>query len=245
MRIDRTFGQLVSGFHFLSFHDFQPGTVRNQIGLHISGFFVGDDNFPLLLRIFDLHFSCKLRDDGKTFRLSCLEELFDTRKTLCDIITCNSSGMERTHGQLCTRLTDGLGRDDTDCLSHLYRLTGSHVGTVAFCTASHLWLTGQHRPDLDLCKTCIDNGLGPSRSDHVIWLYKNFSCLRMFDLFCGITPCDSVLKTFDDFLSVHERLHIHARNLSVRIQSTVCFPDDQILRYVYKTSCQITWIGSS
>ena len=27
---------------------------------------------------------------------------------------CNAAGVERTHGQLCARLADGLGRNDTD-----------------------------------------------------------------------------------------------------------------------------------
>ena len=62
--------------------------------------------------------------------------------------------MERTHGQLCTRLTDGLCRDDADCLTDLYRLTGCHVGAVALRAHTDMGLAGQDGTDLDanLCR---------------------------------------------------------------------------------------------
>ena len=57
--------------------------------------------------------------------------------------------MEGTHGQLGTRLTDGLGRDDSDCLTHLYRLAGGHVGAVTLRADTDVALTGQYSADLN------------------------------------------------------------------------------------------------
>ena len=57
--------------------------------------------------------------------------------------------MERTHGQLCTRLTDGLSGNNTDCLTNLYRLSGSHVGTVAFRADTQMGFAGKDSTDLD------------------------------------------------------------------------------------------------
>ena len=75
-------------------------------------------------------------------RLSCLEKLFDTGKTLCDILTaCDTARMEGTHGKLCTRLTDGLSCDNTNCFTDSNGHTVGKVGAVAlsadamFCTA--------------------------------------------------------------------------------------------------------------
>ena len=90
-----------------------------------------------------------LSDDGKSLGPSCLKQLLDTGKTLCDIAAGNAACMEGTHGQLGTRLTDGLGRDDPDCLAHLYRLAGGHVGTVTLRADTDVTLTGQYSTDLN------------------------------------------------------------------------------------------------
>src|SRR5699024_10284549 len=98
----------------------------------------------------DRRFSCKLCDDGKTLRLSGLEKLLHTRKTLCDVVSGHTAGVEGTHGQLCTRLTDGLSRDDADCLTYLNRLACCHVGAVALCAHAVVAAAGQDGADLDL-----------------------------------------------------------------------------------------------
>ena len=91
-----------------------------------------------------------LCDDRKSLRLSCLKKLLDTGKTLCDISAGNTAGMEGTHGQLCTRLTDRLCCDDTDSLTDLYSLAGCHVGAIALCTDTDVGTAGQDGTDLDL-----------------------------------------------------------------------------------------------
>ena len=125
-----TFGQLVAGLQYLSVLNLNTGTVRNQIylGLSILGCHL---NLALLLGVQNGNGSGDLCDDRKSLRLSCLEKLLDTGKTLCDISTCDTAAVEGSHGQLGTRLTDRLCRDDTDCLTYLYDLTGSHVRAVA------------------------------------------------------------------------------------------------------------------
>ena len=110
---------------------------------------IGNDDLALLLRILDGHHTAELSDDRKSLGPSGLKQLLDTGKTLCDIAACNAAGMEGTHGQLGTRLTDGLGCDDPDCLAHLYRLAGGHVGAVALCAHTDVRLTGQYSTDLN------------------------------------------------------------------------------------------------
>lgn len=70
-----------------------------------------------LARILDLSVAFDLCDDGMMLRLACLEELFDTRKTLGDIVTGNTAGVERTHRELRARLADGLCGNRTDSLA--------------------------------------------------------------------------------------------------------------------------------
>ncbi len=85
---------------------------------------------------------------ARPFGLTGLEKLLDTGKTLCDIAAGHAAGMEGTHGQLGTGLTDGLCGDDTDSLAHLYRLAGSHVGAVALGAHTDVGLTGEDGTDL-------------------------------------------------------------------------------------------------
>ena len=132
MRIDRTFGQLIAGFQVRAVKYFDPRAVWDNIGFGFSCLIVCNDDLTFFFGLFYLGVSANLRDDRKTLRLTCLEKLLHTRKTLCDIVTGYAAGMESTHGKLCTRLTDGLCGDDTDCLSDLHGLTGCQVGAVTF-----------------------------------------------------------------------------------------------------------------
>ena len=102
---------------------------------------IGNDDLALLLCILDGNGTAELCDDRKTLRLTCLKQLLYSGKTLCDISAGHTAGMEGTHGQLGTRLTDGLSRDNADCLTNLYRLAGCHVGTVALCADTDVGLT--------------------------------------------------------------------------------------------------------
>src|SRR5699024_5810788 len=119
MRVYATFGQLVSGLQHRAVLHLDAGSVRDEISFGLACLVVCDDNLALLLCIRDRCSSGKLCDDRKSLRLSRLEELLHTGKTLRDVIACNTAGMEGTHGKLCTRLTDGLCCNDTDSLSDL------------------------------------------------------------------------------------------------------------------------------
>ena len=101
--------------------------------------FAGVNEF--LLGIINSGNTLDLSDNSKTLWLSRLEKLLHTRKTLCDITTGNTTGMECTHGQLCTGLTDGLGSNNTDSLTDLNGLTRSHVSAVALSADTIVALT--------------------------------------------------------------------------------------------------------
>ena len=74
------------------------------IRCRVAGIAVRDVDGTHLLHLAEADGTGDLRDDRGFLRASCLEELLDTGKTLCDIGACNTSGMEGTHGKLCTRL---------------------------------------------------------------------------------------------------------------------------------------------
>ena len=150
MRIYTTFGKFITGLQYRTVCDLDTGSVRDQVSLGLSVFRIGNDNFTLLLGILNRSYAAKFCNNCKSLRLTCFKKLLDTGKTLCDIITGNTTGMEGTHGQLCTGFTDGLCCNNTNCFTNLNRFTGCHVGTVTFCTDTIVGTTGKNRTDLDL-----------------------------------------------------------------------------------------------
>ena len=85
-----------------------------------------------------------MADNGSVLGLAGLEQLLNTGKTLGNIrCGCNTAGVEGTHGQLGTRLTDGLGGDDAYRLTDGYRLTVCQVGAVALGADAVLGLAVQ------------------------------------------------------------------------------------------------------
>ena len=63
------------------------------------------DDFTLLLGILNGSNAAELCNNCKSLWLTCLENFLYTRKTLCNIVTGYTTGMECSHGKLCTRLT--------------------------------------------------------------------------------------------------------------------------------------------
>ena len=68
--------------------------------------------------------------------------------------------MERTHGQLRTRLTDGLCRDDANHFATLYHAGRSQVASVALRTNAATRFAGKHRTDFDGLQRRFLDGLG-------------------------------------------------------------------------------------
>ena len=234
MRVHATFCKLVSGLQDIAVLDLDAGSVRDKVCFRLACLVICNDDLAFLLGIADGRFSGELCDDRKSLRLSGLEKLLDTGKTLCDIVAGHTAGMERTHGQLGTRLTDGLCRDDSDCLAYLYHFAGRHVRAVALRADAVLAAAGKDRTDLHflqrltvLIHTFLHHALCTAGCDHVILLHKDVAVL-IFDILAGYTSCDTVLQALDLFIAVRERMYIHARDLLIR-SHTVCIVDDQLL----------------
>ena len=245
VRIYTTFCQLISGLQIYTILNLDTGTVWDQVCFGFSCLIICYNDLTLFLCIADCCRTGKLCDNRKSFRLSCLKKLFDTRKTLCDIVTGNSTRMECTHGQLCTRFTDGLSSNDTDCFTNLNGFPCCHVCTVTFCTNTILTFT---------CKDCTDlhciqwftvfvnrffhDSFCTLRCDHVICFDDDISIL-VFQIFTRESSCDTLLQTFDFFISVHECFYIHSRNL-FSFCRTITVVNDKLLRNINQTSCQVS-----
>ena len=139
--------------------------------------------------------------------------------------------MERTHGKLCTRFTDGLCRDDADSLAHLYRLARCHVGAVTLGAHTDMGLTAEDGTNLYRPPSCLIQHLhdsrGALRCTHMVSLDHNLSRIRVSDGLSDIAPCDSLFQVLDYFISIHESLDFHVWDIPAL--AAVHFTDNQIL----------------
>ena len=75
--------------------------------------------------------------------------VFHLNAGLCRRTRCRTTDVERTHRQLCTRFTDGLCRDNPDCLTLVDDVATSQVTTVAVCTHTEVGFTANNGTNLD------------------------------------------------------------------------------------------------
>ena len=243
VRVYTTFCDFITGFNDVAVVNFDSGTVRNQIIFCFACFRVCDDNFTFFLGIVQCYMAAEFCDDCKTLRFSCFKQFFDTRKTLCDVIAGNTASMECTHCQLCTGFTDGLSRDDTYGFTDTYISAGCHVGTVAFCTDTNFGTTCQYSSDPNFLDTCFFHCFCLIYCDHGVSRNNDFTCFRMDDVIRRPSATDTILQIFDNFVAIHESGNFHTRCFDVSAFAAVPFSNDNILRYVYQTTCQVTGVG--
>ena len=70
------------------------------------------------LGLFNGNYAADFSQSSNLLRLSSFEQFFNSRKTLRNIGTCDTAGMEGTHGKLGARLADGLCCDNADSTLH-------------------------------------------------------------------------------------------------------------------------------
>ena len=159
MRIERTLCNTGTSVHMTAGFHFQTGTVRNIVLTHLAICVRGHHN---LCRIILQHLNGSdgsgfFTDFRETFRLTRFEKFLDSRKTLCDISTRNTTGVEGTHSQLGTRFPDGLRRCNPDGFADFDRLSGCQASAVALAADTGFALAGKYRADLYLLDTGVFN----------------------------------------------------------------------------------------
>ena len=88
-------------------------------------------------------------------------------------------------------------------------------------------LTGEHRSDLHLGVSGLYDLRSTFCGDHAVGRHDHIT-VRVFIIFCGVASCDTLLKSLDCLFSIHDGLHIHARNLSSSL-AAILLADDKLL----------------
>ena len=246
MWIYRTISDYITCLNHLSFsvniinHD--TWIKRNRICSDFTCLFVSNNNFSLLLSLFNLCKTVDFRKNCNSLRLSGLEEFFNSRKTLSDIVTTGDTAwVEVSHCKLCTRLTDWLSSDNTNCFTNLNCLTCSKVRTVTLRTDTVLALTCKNSTNLSFLNSGFNYIINSSWCDEVISLNQYITCL-INNVFCSISSKKSVRNWLNYFLTCAEAFNFHSRNCS-SVLRTIHFSDNKLLWYVYKTTCKVSWVS--
>ena len=167
MRIDRAVGDFVTLADLVALHNLNAEAEGNQIGSLVAGLLVVDDRVTRVLDFLETHLAVDFADDCEALGTSCLKELLNTRKTLCDILAaCDAAGMEGTHGELCTGLADGLSRDDTNSLADRNGHAVRKVSAVALAARAVLGAAGEDGADLDALNAGLNDDVSLAVAHH-------------------------------------------------------------------------------
>ena len=125
LRIEVSDVQLLAELDVLAVLDEEGRATKHRVGDGLITVVGGQDEAASPIRVLDGDASGRLRDGRSALRGARLEQLGDARQTLGDVISgCDTTGVEGTHGQLGSGLTDRLGRDDTDGLADVDEQAG-------------------------------------------------------------------------------------------------------------------------
>ena len=104
----------------------QTRTLADLVSNLLGAIVRNDNDLARLLGVFDSNPSADFGDRRHTLGGASLEEFDHAGKAVRDVLTRDTSGVEGAHGQLRSRLADGLRRDDADCFADVHQLAGSH-----------------------------------------------------------------------------------------------------------------------
>src|SRR5208337_1882282 len=114
-----------------------------------------------------------------------------------------ATDVEGAHGELGSRLANGLRRNHARCLTQFDQATGCQVAAVAHDADAALGLTGKHRANLDPLDTCslycdsqIFGNLLVDVNDDVAFV--------VLDLLQRHSAHDTVAQRFDDLARLHD-----------------------------------------
>ncbi len=118
-------------------------TVRQFVALALATEVVGNSQLAGTRYRHQRTISTRQRASGCSRRM--VPPFFTWILIHCGSTAGRTTDVERTHGQLCTRLTDRLGSDHTDCLAYVDLMTTRQVTAVAVGTDAMAGFTGDRR----------------------------------------------------------------------------------------------------
>src|SRR5690554_2354723 len=110
-----------------------PRTIWHLIGF---GYFIAipNLNFLTLFCFTNMNHTVHFRNHCLPLGFTSFKQLFYPRQTLGNILSGYTTGMESSHGKLCSRFTYRLSSNYTNSLSYIHHLTCGQVTAITFRT---------------------------------------------------------------------------------------------------------------
>ena len=230
-------GQFLTGTNVLTVGDENAHTEGNLISDFLAAFICLHRDSAQTLAVLDGSHTGLLGNDSGLLGLSCLEEFLNSGKTLGNIGTCHTTGMEGTHRQLSTGLTDGLSSDDTDGFADIHGSGVCQIGTVAVCADAVACAALEDGTDENGFNTGIHDSSSLLLVDHGIVFHENLAGFGMNHVADHVTAHQTVLQRLDYLVAVLDRV-----NDQTLLGAAILFADDDFLSNVNQTSGQISGV---
>src|SRR5207247_11058 len=147
-----------------------------------------------------------------------------------------AADVEGSHGQLRSRLANGLRGDNANCFAHFHELASREVASVAHRAKAAAALTRKDRTNLQAVHANALQLLGDLLVDVLIHLYDLFLLVhRVGDGFATDPADDALPKINHFFIALINRAHHDSIYCSA-----VFHIDDHVLRRVHQFAGEIT-----
>ena len=150
---------------------------------------------------------------------------------------CRTTDVERTHGQLCTRFTDGLCRDNTDCFTFIDDVATRQVTTVAVRTYTKVGVTRYNRTYFNRVDRVLFQQVTPLFVQQRVARNKDISSTRLQNVFSSYTTQYAIAQRLFNVTTLDNRSH-HDTFMG----TTIVFGNHQVLRHVNQTTSQVTGV---
>src|SRR5579872_4486940 len=148
-----------------------------------------------------------------------------------------AADVEGTHGELGSRLADGLGSNDAGSLAEFDQAAGSQVAAIASDADTTLGFAGEHGADLHPLDASGLNGSRQLLRDLLIDVHDGVAFV-VLDLLQGDAAHDTVAQGLDDVAGFHDGGHVDAVD-----RAAIVFADDDVLGHVHQTAGEVAGIG--
>src|SRR5579862_394801 len=214
--------------------DLQLGAVHDRVALAFAVLVVDDRDGTLTVHHDQV---ARLRLDGLQSDEAHIAIVLGIEARLLGDSRCGTADVEGTHGELRSRFTDGLRRDDAGGFAQFDEASRRQVAAVAHHADAALRFARQHGADFYALNAGSLNRSREVFGDFLVDVDHHVPVV-VFDLLERYAADDAVTQRFDDLAGFHDTLHVDAVD-----GSAVVFADDDVLRDVDQTASQVSRIG--
>ena len=206
------------------------GAVHHRVALAFAALFVDHRDRALAVHH---HQVAGLRLDGLQVDEAHRAGVLGFEARLLGNSRCRTTDVEGTHGELRSRLADGLRRDDARRLAQFDQAAGGQVAAVAHHADAALRFAGQHGADLHPLDAGSLNRTRQLFGDFLVDVDDHVAVV-VLDLLERHAADDAVAQRLDDLAGFHDTGDVDAVH-----GAAVVFADDHVLRHVDQAARQV------